>query len=252
MRSQEFLNEIERTPAFKNDWGLDQEPLKVDEIPKGSKKFPGYPNFVYYDVDSAGVGWKLGNYRTVVVIDRRNRNLVAKLTTQPTGILPGAVEESSVNVFDPYQRQGIAASLYHLIVVDRNTPIIADREGGQTPEARKLWVGLWQGRMPDIVVKGYVTIDIDNYFFQDIEKTVINYIMKLGGQWLYRTPKKWVVAFDMMPNRAESELTAAIQNELSSKVYHSEQFQGSDLFDDSGLIAMSTAKWEKLTGYSPE
>ena len=64
--------------------------------------------------------------------------------------------------------------------------------------------------------------------------------------------KKWVVAFDMMPNRAESELTAAIQNELSSKVYHSEQFQGSDLFDDSGLVAMSTAKWEKLTGYSPE
>lgn len=141
---------------------------------------------------------------------------------------------------------------YHLIAVDRNTPIIADREGGQTPEARKLWVGLWQGRMPDIVVKGYTTINIDNYFFQDIEKTVINYIMKLGGQWLHRTPKKWVVAFDMMPNRAESELTAAIQNELSSKVYHSEQFQGSDLFDDSGLVAMSTAKWEKLTGYSPE
>lgn len=252
MRSREFLNEIERTPTFKNDWELDQETPKVDEIPKGSKKFPGYPNFVYYDINSAGVGWKLGNYRTVVVIDRRNRNLVAKLTTQPTSILPGAVEESSINVFDPYQRQGIAASLYHLIAVDRNTPIIADREGGQTPEARKLWVGLWQGRMPDVVVKGYVTIDIDNYFFQDIEKTVINYIMKLGGQWLYRTPKKWVVAFDMMPNRAESELTAAIQNELSSKVYHSEQFQGSDLFDDSGLVAMSTVKWEKLTGYSPE
>ena len=105
MGSREFLNEIERTPTFKNDWELDQESPKVDEIPKGSKKFPGYPNFVYYDVDSAGVGWKLGNYRTVVVIDRRNRNLVAKLTTQSTGILPGAVEESSVNVYDPYQRR---------------------------------------------------------------------------------------------------------------------------------------------------
>lgn len=251
MRYKEFLKEIERTPSWKNDPDLNQDPPKVDRIPKGSKKFPGYPDFVYYDTFSGAVGWKIGNYRTIVVVDRRNRNVVAKLTTQPTRILPGAVEESNVMVYDPYQRQGVAASLYHLIAVDRNTVIIADREGGQTPEARKLWIGLWQGRVPDIVVKGYATIDVDSFFFEDIQKIVTNYIMKLGGQWLYHDNEKWVVAFDMMPDRAESELTAAIKNELSSKVYTREEFQGSDLFDDSGLVAMSTDKWQQLTGYQP-
>ena len=247
------LNEITRSPSWNNSSVTHMAPT-LDKIPRGARPFPGYTDFVYYMSTAGSIGMVLGDFKTLTVVDTKNKKMAGKIyLSSADNVIPGAVETSDLFVYDDYQRQGIAGGIYRLLTVDLGKIVFGDRnpEGGQTPEARRLWIKMAQGLVPGVIVKGYVVIDIDSssfaYFDEDI---IVNAIMKLGGEWLYHDKKKWVVAFNTMPNQARSELIAAIKTPISGKIYiNPERGDYGDLVEESGLVAMSERRFQSLTGY---
>jgi len=205
---------------------------------------------------ASSIGMRLGDFKTLTVVDTKNKKMAGKIyLSSADNVIPGAVETSDLFVYDDYQRQGIAGGIYRLLTVDLGKIVFGDRdpEGGQTPEARQLWIKMAQGLVPGVIVKGYVVIDIESssfaYFDEDI---IVNAIMKLGGEWLYHDNRKWVVAFNTMPNQARSELIAAIKTPISGKIYiNPERGDYGDLVEEAGLVAMSEQRFQSLTGFQP-
>jgi hypothetical protein len=142
---------------------------------------------------------------------------------------------ANVFVYDQYQRLGLASSMYGFMVRNLGKILVADQDpqGGQTPQARQMWVAMQQG-IPGVVVQGWVRVDLTDYYFKDDEDRVIDAVMALGGQWLKHDRREWVIAFDVQSNRQRSELQAVIRNFLSRQVYHGES--GGEY--ESGLLMM--------------
>ena len=249
------LNEITRSPSWDNSSVTVTSP-SIQRIPQGARPFPGYADFVYYMSTAGSIGMLLGDFKVLSVIDTKNKKLAGKIyLSSADNVMPGALETSDLFVYDNYQKQGIAGNIYRLLTVDLGKIVFGDRnpEGGQTPEARRLWIKMAQGLVPEVVVKGYVVIDITTSNFENyVEDDVINAIMKLGGEWLYQDDRKWVVAFNTMPNQARSELISAIKTPLTGKIYiNPERGSYSDLIEEAGLVAMSKQRFQALTGYQP-
>ena len=249
MKATEFtLEGITRTPSWRNE---DNVAPKLTGIPKDAKPFPGYPGLVYHFYKKGSIGFHLGDYTVLHVMDSKKLRRVGKLYfTSANNVIPGAIETSDLFVYEPYKRQGIAANMYRLLAEDMGKIVLADREGGQTPEARKLWLAMSESKIPSLAVKGWVEIDISFYDFAESEEDqIVNIIMKIGGEFLYHNKKKWIVTFNMMPNQAKTELRAAITNQLTRSVYQHE-----DMMPDfeSGLLVISRAKFETMTGYQPQ
>lgn len=249
------LSEIARSPSWDNSSATVMAPT-VDKIPRGARPFPGYTDFVYYMSNANSIGMLLGDFKTLTVVDTKNKKVAGKIyLSSADNVIPGAVETSDLFVYDDYQRQGIAGGIYRLLTVNLGIIVFGDRnlEGGQTPEARRMWIKMAQGGIPGVVVKGYVVIDIESsgFAYWD-EDSITNAIMKLGGEWLRHDDRKWVVAFNTMPNQARSELIAAIKTPISGKIYiNPEKGDYGDLVEEAGLVAMSERRFQSLTGFRP-
>lgn len=255
------LKEITRAPSWDSGKDTVKDPIEtqsptVAKIPSNTQPFPGYPDLGYYWTTKGSLGFRLGTYQVLSVINVKNRQVAGRIyLSSADDVIPGAVETSDLFVYDDYQRQGIAGNMYRLLTVDLGQIIFGDRdpEGGQTPEARQLWIKMAQGGVPGVIVKGYVVIDIDSSSFASFDEDIIvNAIMKLGGEWLYHDDRKWVVAFNTMPNQARSELIAAVKTVISGKIYMNPQ-RGDygDLVEEAGLVAMSQDRFQSLTGLRP-
>lgn len=249
------LSEITRTPSWNNSSVTVMSPT-IERIPRGARPFPGYTDFVYYMSTADSIGMLLGDFKVLSVIDTKNKKLAGKIyLSSADNVIPGALETSDLFVYDDYQRLGIAGSMYRLLTVDLGKIVFGDRnpDGGQTPEARQMWIKMAQGGVPGVVVKGYVVIDITTSNFKNYdEDDVINAIMKLGGEWLYHDDEKWVVAFNTTPNRARSELISAIKTPLTGKIYiNPERGSYSDFVEEAGVVAMSEKRFQTLTGLQP-
>jgi len=246
MKAKEFISE---GVIRGKQWNEPRQSILTKSLPKDLKPFPGYPGFVYRMDKSPMMGMKTGNFITLQVFDSKNKALAAEIYLQPANIVPGAIETSRLLVYKEYLRQGIAANIYRFLAEDLGKIIIADQEEGHSPDARKLWAALGEERIPSIVVKGWVEISITSpYFSEEDEDTIVDAIMKIGGQFLYSDDEKWIVVFDVLPNDSGTELRAAIQNMLTRNLYHGEYAMTEF---DSGLMVISRDKFQQITGYQP-
>jgi hypothetical protein len=239
------LDEITRAPA----WGEKNSPAapRLDRLPAKIRDLPGHPGFVYHVYRKNTLGWRYGSYQVLEVLEKRTATVAGALYVQPDDtLIRGGVQVADVFLFREFQGQGLAAAMYHTLAVDLNRVIVADQdpEGGQTPQARKMWAAMSQG-LSGVVIKGWVKIDVDSYDFrQDAkeEDRVVQAIMDLGGQWLWHDNEEWAIMFDVRPNSTGRELTAVVNNALSRYVYTGQQ--GGEY--ESGLVMMSDQNYQKL------
>lgn len=247
MRSREFLNETIRTPSWSDEDDSDIS-YKLKSLPKGLKPLPGSDSLMYMITKRGNIGWKFGNFHQILVIDPNQLEIAGKLIYYNADrYIPGAVEISYISTNKQYATQGVTLKMMKLLAVNLGKILLSDLEGGETPEARKGWV-LLAKRDPELIVKGWVEIPIDFNFINFDESDIVKDIMKLGGQWLVHDKNHWIVAFDVVPNAKQTELMSYIKTSISKQIYHDE-----DYYDyTTGLLAMTPAKWQQITGYSPE
>lgn len=247
MRVKEFITEITRAPS----WGKSSEPdaPRLEKLPANVQPLKGHPNFVYHTYRKSSIGWHHGNYQVLEVLEKKTATVAGLLYVQPdSSLLREAVQVADVFVYKNYQGQGLASAMYYTLAVDRGRIIVADQdpEGGQTPQARKMWAAMSEG-LPGVIIKGWVRIDINGYDFQhdeNEEDRVVNAIMNLGGEWLWHTKNEWAILFDVRPNSNGRELTAVVNNFLSRGVYTGES--GGEY--ESGLVMMSEQNYQRVTG----
>lgn len=257
MRSREFLNEVVRGRPLANPNVPDEKlPSNIKLNPFPERKGLGY---------SIGYGggkalWDLSVTKVFNLYDLQTRKPVAQFRYQPrVRLFPNAIESYSTVVHPSYRGQGLASEIYKFFAVNQNKIIIADMtepegywddsEVGQTPDARRLWIRMSES-MPDITVKGWVKLDPTSFFFKESEDEIIDNIMKLGGQFLQHKEDSWIVAFDVIANPRRSELQAYIKTILSKDVYFNRTSYGPDY--EQGLLLMSAARFQRMTGYAPE
>jgi hypothetical protein len=243
MRARELISEIVRTPS----WGHEKvNAPTLNSIPTSAKPFPGHPGFVYRISRQNSLGFQHGNYQVLNVISIKNKEIAGALYVQTSNLLPDTVEVADVFVYDQYQRQGLSSAMYEFMAKNLGKIIVADNnpEGGQTPQARKMWIAMQEGAK-DLVVKGWVKIDTTDYYFEEDDfDRVVNAVMNLGGVWLRHDELDWVVAFDVKANPRRSELMSVIRNFLSKDVYHGP----TDPEYKTGLLMMSAQRYQKYTG----
>lgn len=256
MRAREFLNEVVRSGPLENPNVPDEKlPSNFELTP-----FPGRRGLGYLITYGGGKAvWDLSITKVFNLYDLRTRKPVAQFRYQPRiRLFPNAIESYATIVHPSYRGQGLASEIYKFFAVNQNKIIIADMtepdgwgnsEVGQTPDARKLWIRMSES-MPDITVKGWVKLDPTSYSFKEAEDEIIDNIMELGGQFLQRKEDSWIVAFDVIANPRRSELQAYIKTFISQDVYFNPTSYGPD--NEQGLLLMSAARFQRMTGYAPE
>jgi GNAT superfamily N-acetyltransferase len=180
MRSEEFIKEIERIPATYFRGG--KQRLSGSGPARGKSKLkplPGGSRFQYYvTVDH---GWP-----TVMLFDpemtvpegenKANyyvRNPIGTLTLKPDSYFPltPAYTVDWITVDEDYRGQGIAKSLYGIVLAIMGATLVAGES--QTPGGRRNWVSIYS--VPGAVVRAYVMYH-PNYMTEKIQK-----ILKQAG-----------------------------------------------------------------------
>lgn len=165
--------------------------------------------------------------------------LIGNLEISPIGYfpIPGAVQVDVITVDEDYRGQGIATSLYGIVLTIMKRPLVAG--DSQTPGGRRNWVSL--ASIPGVVMKGYVglenyeldpnmTTDKNNLFWSDTaqnkqsEKNIDIIMGQLGGDYIGQTPSgRQFFAFDVQPNTTGKELEAYVKTNMS-KIYGDTEF----------------------------
>jgi GNAT superfamily N-acetyltransferase len=159
---------------------------------------------------------------------------IGTLSTISAGWFPlkKSLQVETITVDEDYRGQGIATSLYGIVLTIMKRPLLAG--GSQTPGGRGMWVNL--ASIPGVVMKGYVglenyeldpnmTTDKNNLFWSDTaqnkqsEKNIDIIMGQLGGDYIGQSPAgRQLFAFDVKPNTTGKELEAHVKTRLS-KIY---------------------------------
>lgn len=255
MKISELLNEIERLQT--SDYEGGKSSLYLGIKPNQVKPLPGNSGFVY--TVSAG-RWggqdvKLWDPNGAEFVDAAPRpkkepgesqnrfdnrmydwkrqqdrkrgvpgQLIAKLSVEPGSSFPmkGAVQVDTITVDEDYRGQGLAKSLYGIVLTLMKKPLLSG--SAQTPGGRLNWLSL--SKIPGVEMKGYVTL----HDFELLDKQIDTIMGQLGGQYIGKSGREHYFAFDVVPGTGE--LAPAVKTSLS-RVYGSY---------DTGLYAVWTGK----------
>ena len=121
-----------------------------------------------------------------------------------------AVQVNTITVDEAHRGQGIAKSLYGIVLSILKLTLLAGR--GQTPGGRRNWLSL--ANVPGVDVKGWVELyDSD---LED-EQNIDDVMGKLGGQYIGKKGKQHYFAFDVIS--ATGELAPAVKTKISNIYY---------------------------------
>jgi GNAT superfamily N-acetyltransferase len=231
MRAQDFVTEIERLKARDYPGGKDE----IEYLAKsraGLAPLPGGSGLLYNVQGNQS--------RPMIVIWDPQGPDARPSRPQPIGKLslesaerqvplPGALRVGSITVDEDYRGQGIAKSLYGIVLSIMRRPLVAG--SSQTPGGRQNWVSLSQ--IPGVEVYGWV--EVENYVSDRNSAFSIDVLMgRLGAQYIGESyPDIHVFSFDVRPNRTEKEMEAVVKTQLS-RVY------GEDWKVTTGLYAVWT------------
>jgi hypothetical protein len=256
--AEEHLAEIERMPG--NEYTGGKKSLRIGSGNKNIKKLPGTNAFMYStevnhiqdgiiiklwdsanttpkpvkmpDEDDEEFFWRLKDWE-------RNQSedgpgvLIGKLVLDNARRFPlkGALQVDTITVDEDYRGQGVAKSMYGVVLSILQRPLLAG--SSQTPGGRRNWLSL--ASIPGVEIKGYVglenyeldpnmTTDKNDLFWSDTaqnkqsEKNIDTIMGRLGGQYIgpSKPPGNHYFAFDVVPG--SGELAPAVKTELS-KIY---------------------------------
>jgi GNAT superfamily N-acetyltransferase len=222
-KSQPVVTEIERLNTRDYQGGKDE----IEYLAKnrtGLTPVPGGSGLLY--------NVKTGGYGPMVVIWDPKGPDARPGRPQPIGKLSleradrrvpikGALQVGSITVDEDYRGQGIAKSLYGIVLSVMRRPLVAG--SSQTPGGRQNWVSLAQ--IPGVEVRGWVSIDDWDFDTRvspssQVSKRIDTLMGQLGAEYIGRTPnKRHVFAFDVQPGRSEKEMQAVVNTQLS-RVYN--------------------------------
>lgn len=211
------IYEIQRMPAVGFS---DLEDYLKKSGTAQKKKLPGGSGYTY-SVFGNGVG--------VQIYDKNNPRgadiPIAKLLTRELGPkfpIKGALEVRLIGVDENYRGQGLAKSLYGIVLSLLKRPLVAGDT--QTPGGRKNWVSISQ--VPGVEVYGYVSVP-DEYL--EDKKNIDKLMGDLGAQYIGKAVP-WAqsrtnlfynhfFAFPVEVNTQQSELRSLVKTKFSN-VYH--------------------------------
>ena len=127
----------------------------------------------------------------------------------------GSLAVNSITVDEDYRGQGIAKSLYGIVLSIMKRPLVSGST--QTPGGRRNWLSL--GNIPGVQVHGYLNIRDDKINDQEID-----IIMgKIGAQYLGDKKKygrtRRFFSFDVRSADNKAELASVVKTRLS-KLYN--------------------------------
>lgn len=238
----EKLTEIERMPG--NEYTGGKKSLRIGAGDKNIQKLPGSNAFVYSTEanhmedgiiiklwDSANTtpkpvqmrgeddyefDWRLRDWERNQSEDGPG-TLIGKLVLEDVPYFPlkGALQVDTITVDEDYRGQGVAKSLYGVVLSILRRPLLAGRS--QTPGGRRNWLSL--ASVSGVDIKGYVMINEARFENPEWADKDIDTVMgQLGGQYIgpSRPPGIHYFAFDVVPG--SGELAPAVRTELS-KIY---------------------------------
>ena len=124
--------------------------------------------------------------------------------------IKNAVQVHTITVDEAHRGQGIAKSLYGIVLSVLKLTLLAGT--GQTPGGRRNWLSL--ANVPGVDVKGWVELyDSD---LED-EQNVDDVMGQLGGQYIGKKGSQHYFAFDVIP--ATGELAPAVKTKISNIYY---------------------------------
>ena len=232
------ITEIERMAS--NEYSGGKKSLRVGQGKKEMKKLPGNNAFMYSiepnqfengiiiklwdsakqtakpvqmkDEDGEEFSWRLRDWERTQGDDIPGV-LVGKLVLEDVEHFPikGAVQVDTITVDEDYRSQGVAKSLYGVVLSILKKPLIAG--SSQTPGGRRNWVSLSQ--IPGVDVKGYVMINESRFDNPNSSQDIDVIMGKLGGQYIGQSSPAGIhyFAFDVLPG--SGELAPAIKSKLS-------------------------------------
>jgi len=253
MRAQEFLSEIERMPG--NEYSGGKKSLRIGAGDKNIRKLPGTNAFMYSTETNhmeSGIIIKLwdstnttskpvkmrgeNQYEFAYRLQDWERNqsedgpgvLIGKLVLEDSPYFPlkGALQVDTITVDEDYRGQGVAKSMYSVVLSILRRPLLAGRS--QTPGGRRNWISL--ASVPGVEIKGYIAINQSRFDNQNSDKDIDIVMGQLGGQYIgpSRPPGIHYFAFDVVPG--SGELAPAVKTKMS-KIYDGDE-------GPTGLYAM--------------
>jgi GNAT superfamily N-acetyltransferase len=241
MRAQEFLSEIERMPG--NEYSGGKKSLRIGAGDKNIRKLPGTNAFMYSTEANhmeSGIIIKLwdstnttskpvkmrgeNQYEFAYRLQDWERNqsedgpgvLIGKLVLEDSPYFPlkGALQVDTITVDEDYRGQGVAKSMYGVVLSILRRPLLAGRS--QTPGGRRNWISL--ASVPDVEIKGYIAINQSRFDNQNSDKDIDIVMGQLGGQYIgpSRPPGIHYFAFDVV--LGSGELAPAVKTKMS-KIY---------------------------------
>lgn len=139
-------------------------------------------------------------------------NVIGELIVVSDKSLPikNAVQVRTITVDEAHRGQGIAKSLYGIVLSVLKLTLLAGT--GQTPGGRRNWLSL--ANVPGVDVKGWVELyDSD---LED-EQNVDDVMGQLGGQYIGKKSSQHYFAFDVIPTTGE--LAPAVKTKISNIYY---------------------------------
>lgn len=152
--------------------------------------------------------------------------------------MPGAVMVETITVDEDYRGQGIAKSLYGIVLSVMKLTLVAGDL--QTPGGARNWVSLSQ--IPGVDIQGYVSLPIKMFNDgEEVEETVEILMGKLGAQYMGQVGRRHYFSFAVAPNTTGTELSELVKTKLS-QVYTDEELPKKIGSSKTGLYAQWTGK----------
>ena len=207
MRATEFISEIMNIdPATYAggrsaiDTGNVSQPVDSAQL----KPLPGGSGLMYEVKHESN-----GQY---IIRILSNNEVIGELIVVSDRSLPinNAVQVHTITVDEAHRGQGIAKSLYGIVLSILKLTLLAGK--GQTPGGRRNWLSL--ASVPGVDVKGWVELyDSD---LED-EQNIDDVMGQLGGQYIGKKGKQHYFAFDVVS--ATGELAPAVKTKISNIYY---------------------------------
>ena len=232
------LTEIERMSG--NEYTGGKKSLRIGAGDKNIKKLPGTNAFVYStednhmengiiiklwdsaniapkpvqmrDEDGEEFAWRLRDWERNQSEDGPG-TLIGKLVLEDVPYFPlkGALQVDTITVDEDYRGQGVAKSLYGIVLSILRRPLLAGRS--QTPGGRRNWASL--ASIPGVDVKGYIAINESRFANPDSDQDIDTIMGRLGGQYIGPSRPFGIhyFAFDVVPG--SGELAPAVKTKMS-------------------------------------
>lgn len=223
------LNEIES--IFKGDYNPGLKTFSISEkfadIAKSKMKpLPGNDRYTYVIGD-------LDPYGSIYVFDPNDLSyFVGKLDLSSFTVFKNTLRVMSIMVHPKYRGQGIAKSLYKLVLMPKpyGLGMILMSDDIQTPGGKRNWVSISQ--IPGMEVTGLIKISKNlEHPDEDVEddsvKIITDLIGKVGG--VYYADNKFSYYFQIPVNVSPTRLENSIKSSLI-KIYPNDLFKAGEFY----------------------